>query len=64
MFHLILIVGLTGIILIALMTGFKWLKKNQVKVRLNRLPTGREMLFLSMAWRILRTIFLRVLLRR
>ena len=50
-------------LLLALWWGLRWLARNQFRVTIYRLPTGRELLFLSMLLQIFKTL-LRLLLRR
>jgi len=52
-----------GVILFGVAWVFRWLVKNKARITMHRAPTGREMLFISMALQVLRTL-IRLLLRR
>lgn len=52
-----------GLVLFAVASGYRWLVRNRVRIRMTRPPTGREILFLSAAFQVLKTM-LRLLLRK
>lgn len=64
MIQIPLVLVITGLLILGLVLGVKWLKQNQVRIGINRIPSLREMLFLTMAWRVIRMILFRIILRR
>jgi len=64
MIHIPLVLVITGLLILGLVLGIKWLKQNQVRIGINRIPSAREMLFLTMVWRVIRMILFRIILRR
>ena len=64
MIHIILFLAITGFLLLGLFWLVQWIKKNRFRISLNRMPSGREMVILSLIWRIVKTLLFRVLLRR
>ena len=62
--HIIVLLAIAGFLLLGVFWLVQWIKKNRVRLSLNRMPSGREMLILSVVWRIVKTILFRVLLRR
>ncbi|MGH7273117.1 MAG: hypothetical protein ACREIQ_01495 [Nitrospiria bacterium] len=63
MIRLIIILVVLGVLLLGVAGAFRWLGKNRVRVTIHRAPTGREILFISMALQALKTL-IRLLLRR
>ena len=63
MIRVIFVLVVLCVILFGVAGAFRWLVKNKVRITLHRAPTGREMLFVSMALQVLKTL-LRLLLRR
>ncbi|HEX9758829.1 MAG TPA: hypothetical protein VGB26_13685 [Nitrospiria bacterium] len=64
MIQIPILLVITGLLIVGLFQGIKWLKKNHVRIGINRIPSPREMLFLTMAWKIIRMILFRIILRR
>jgi len=64
MIHIPLVLVIAGLLILGLVLGIKWLKQNQVRIGINRIPSAREMLFLTMVWRVIRMILFRIILRR
>jgi len=63
MIRIIIVLVLAGLILLAVGWAFRWLVNNRVRITMYRAPTGREIIWISMALQLFRTL-LRVLLRR
>ncbi len=63
MMRVIIVLVLLGLILLGVSWAFKWLVQNRVRIRMHRSPTGREIIWISMALQVLRSLF-RLLLRR
>ncbi|MCI0527551.1 MAG: hypothetical protein L0Y56_08930 [Nitrospira sp.] len=63
MMRVIIVLVLLGLILLGVSWAFRWLVQNRVRIRMHRSPTGREIIWISMALQVLRSL-LRLLLRR
>ena len=63
MVRLLLFVGVLGLILLAIRWGLRWLVKNRVRITIHRLPTDKEVVFLTVAMQVVRTL-IRLFLRR
>lgn len=63
MIRAVAVLAVLVVILFALWWGVRWLAKNRVRITIDRPPTGRELLLLSMLFQIFKTL-LRLLLKR
>ena len=63
MIRVVIVLVLLGLILLGVSWAFRWLVQNRVRITMHRAPTGREIIWISMALQVLRSLR-RLLLRR
>ncbi len=63
MIRVVIVLVLLGLILLGVGWAFRWLVQNRVRITMDRAPTGREVLWISLALQALRSL-VRLLLRR
>ncbi len=63
MIRVVIVLVLLGLILLGVSWAFRWLVQNRVRIMMHRAPTGREIIWISMALQVLRSLR-RLLLRR
>ncbi len=62
MIRVVIVLVLLGLILLGVGWTLRWFVQNRVRITMHRAPTGREVLWISLALQALRSL-LRLLLR-
>jgi len=56
MIRVVIVLVLLGLILLGIGWAFRWLVQNRVRITMDRAPTGREVLWISLALQALRSL--------